>query len=101
MAHSDYNCCAVCDRKMSYVGIGAKTKTEICSTCIANLAQEGVIVHNVEELVDWAKDNNKETVKNILQIVGFHFCYYGNWVDESIEEKGIEEDKETRRIKGN
>ena len=46
MAHADYHCCAVCDKKISFGGFGATTKEQICSECVANLAEKGVIVHN-------------------------------------------------------
>lgn len=89
MAHSDYNCCAVCDRKMGYQGIGARSKTEICSSCVADLAEQGVIVHHTGELIEWIEETETEEVESVLDKVGFSFCYYSNSVDEALESKGI------------
>lgn len=87
MAHAEYNCCAVCDSKLCYAGFNATTKKEICSRCVANLAEKGVIVHDVDELIEWIKNEDAERVANILKDVGFSFCCYSNTVDEIVEKK--------------
>ena len=87
MAHADYNCCAVCDSKLSYAGFSATAKEEICSRCVANLAEKGVIVHDVDELIEWIKNEDAEKVAKVLKDVGFRFCYYSNTVDEIVERK--------------
>jgi len=89
MAHADYDCCAVCDRKLSYAGMNATTKEMICSTCAVNLAERGVFVHNVHELIAWIKTSDTEHVRKVLSEVGFSFCYYQNDVDDAVMEKGI------------
>lgn len=79
MAHADYDCCAVCDCKLSYQGYcSAGTKDEICSRCVANLAECGIIVHNVDELVTWINESPDIIVKAVLVLVGFRKCYYQN-----------------------
>lgn len=87
MAHADYHCCAVCDKKISFGGFGATTKEQICSECVANLAEKGVIVHNVEELIEWIKTEEPKKIATILRDVGFRFCHYYNIVDEMVEKK--------------
>ena len=87
MAHADYHCCAVCDSKMSYAGFDATTKEEICSCCVANLAEKGVIVHDVDELMKWIEEEDNKKVAKILVDVGFRFCHYSNDVDEIVEKE--------------
>jgi len=87
MAHADYNCCAVCDSKLSYAGFDATTKKEICSRCVANLAEKGVIVHDVDELIEWVKNEDAEKVAKILKDVKFKFCFYPNEVDDIVGKK--------------
>jgi len=87
MAHADYNCCAICDSKLNYAGFDATTKEEICSCCVANLAEKGVIVHDVDELIEWIKNEDAGKVAKILKDMGFRFCYYSNTVDEIVEKK--------------
>lgn len=91
MAHGDYHCCAICDCKITYGGLNATTKKKICSECVANLAQEGIIVHNVDELLKWIGDTPIKEVKSILKKVGFYFCFYPNVVDQTLIEKGVVE----------
>ena len=86
MAHADYECCAVCDCKMSYNGFNAKSKAKICSDCVANLAEHDVIVHDWVELVDWVEDTKQSEVEKVLEDVGFSFCCYGNEVDDAVQE---------------
>ena len=87
MAHADYHCCAICDRKISYGGFSATTKEQICSECVANLAEKGVIVHDVPELIEWIIKEDPLKVATILRDAGFRFCYYYNPVDEIVEKK--------------
>ncbi len=88
MAHSDYDCCAVCDSKMSY-SYDSLTKERICSYCVASLAKQGVIVQDVDELKEWIKETPKETVREVLKNAGYQRCFFENDVDELIEKKGI------------
>lgn len=92
MAHADYACCAVCDRKM-YYDPWAEAKTEICSDCVANLATQGVIVHNTSELLAWIKSTDADTVGKVLANAGFRFCHYWNPIDEAVENKGFKPDE--------
>lgn len=80
MAHGDYHCCAICDSKMSYSS-DAETKEHLCSGCVADMAQNGAILHNVEELLEWMQKESKETVISVLSRVGFSKCFYPNRVD--------------------
>ena len=81
MAHGDYNCCAVCDSKLEYSN-DAQTKEELCSWCAVNLAQDGVFVHDVDELKKWMKETNPLVVVTVLTKNHFSTCYYKNEVDD-------------------
>lgn len=91
MAHADYDCCAICDTKQSYQGYStAGTKDEICGYCTANMAEHGVILHNVEEFKKWLTETPKEDVERILTAVGFSRCFYPNEVDVIIHKRDIQ-----------
>ena len=96
MAHGDYHCCALCDCKITYGGFDATTKEQICSECVADLAQKGVIVHNVQELLEWIEKTDIKILKSILKDIGFTFCFYPNVIDRALIEKGIIKNKERR-----
>ena len=101
MAHADYDCCAICDCKLSYVGFyNARTKEDICSYCVAELVKRGVIVHSVDELLEWLSKEDIEKVKTILEELNFRCCYYKNSVDELLVSRGIIFDEKTREIIG-
>ena len=83
MAHADYECCAICDGKIAFAVLAA-AKERICSSCVANLAMHGVIVHDVEELLDWIQSTPTLKVLATLASVGFRYCGYPNAVDEAV-----------------
>ena len=51
MAHGDYDCCAVCDCKLSYNSTNPYTKEEICVDCLKALRDNGVNVLDPTEKV--------------------------------------------------
>lgn len=83
MAHGDYECCAICDCKMQYVGLNEKFKTDICSECrernnISTVKQFIEMINTFDDdikLTEWLKD------------IGFSYCFYSNDVDCFIEFK--------------
>lgn len=83
MAHGDYHCCAVCDRKMQYGGRWSKTKENMCTSCLKNLRDENINVLDVDELIDWIKNN--DNAQSTLKQIGFETCHYSNPVDEVFE----------------
>jgi len=84
MAHADYDCCAVCDSKMGF-NSDAMPKERICSNCVANLAENGVIVHGVDELIVWIENEEREKLFSILAKVGYSPCIYGSDTDDAVE----------------
>ena len=96
MAH---DCCAICDSKQSYNAWDSETKGEICSYCVCDLSKEGVVVHDVKELLAWIDETDVDEIRDILIRVKFNKCYYSNEVDDSLIEKGIRFNSD-RTIKG-
>ena len=82
MAHGDYDCCAVCDRKMAYGG--ERTKEDLCSECAIALAKRGVFCGSVAELLVWIKGSDFS--RPMLLEAGYSPCYYTNAVDAAVEE---------------
>jgi hypothetical protein len=81
MAHGDYECCAVCDDKLSYDSEAAP-KDVLCSGCAVDLAQRGVFVHDVAELAVWMKAAAPVTVVSALGASHFRKCAYTNDIDK-------------------
>lgn len=84
MAHSDYNCCAVCDTKMNYNAADARTKEDICTDCMRSLHSCGIMVYDGEELLQWMNSKPAaEAVRDIKVAVGtISKCFYPNPVDD-------------------
>lgn len=84
MAHADYTCCAICDRKVNY-SPDSEAKEVICTQCLKNLHKAGVMVYTSEELLEWMKNNPDKAVDTLLS-VGFSTCGYGNPIDDTFRE---------------
>lgn len=83
MAHGDYNCCAVCARKLEYAGMNPKHKMRICQNCQKALRDEGAPIITVSELIEWvAKD--PDVAIPTLNEVGFKECHYETEVDTAV-----------------
>lgn len=90
MAHADYDCCAICDCKLSYAGYAdADTKESICETCLKRLQKEGLPIVAVDQLLKWIETAPKAELREKLQRLGFRACYYKNDVDEAVLERGL------------
>lgn len=87
MAHGDYHCCAVCNRKLDYAGSESRTKEDICSDCLKGLRAAGIPVVAVDELIAWIATTDAEAVTAKLAEVGFKECFYGNPVDAAYRAK--------------
>ncbi len=84
MAHGDYHCCAVCDRKLDYAGDDARTKEDVCTDCIRSvLAETGVLVTTGDELLAWI------TTAPVAAVGALDIrpCYYRNPVDDAVKAK--------------
>lgn len=92
MAHSDYNCCAVCDKKMEYAGLNARTKNRICESCLIRLTKMGILMDDgdpiltADQLQDWILVASLEDLKRLIE-ARFQTCYYENPVDETFESR--------------
>ena len=83
MAHANYDCCAICDVKLEYTGMYAKTKEEICGNCLQNLYNSGGFlkdepIFTVEQLMEWMEAEEPEKVIDILEHIGFTKCICGD-----------------------
>lgn len=84
MAHADYECCAVCDSKMSF-GSDFDAKTGLCVRCGVELTKHGVIVKSASELLDWMKSAPPAKILSALSLCGFQKCCYSNEIDGYFE----------------
>lgn len=102
MAHGDYNCCAICDNKMGYAGWEAETKEEICENCLEELEKLNLNIKNIENLKKFIKETDYKTLEETLINLGYHFCYYGNDIDELVtlqfQPSGMEFEEYIKRI---
>lgn len=86
MAHADYDCCAICDDKISYSGFATPaTKEDICTKCRRLLQNRNINVVDKEQLLEWIK--NTPDAKKIPTDIGYQKCYYKNDVDEALREE--------------
>ena len=90
MAHSDYDCCAVCDSKMTYRHAAAGTKDSICSTCTNNLFQwTGVYIGSVDDLLTYFADLSDDKLLETLHSLDFCSCMFENKVDRYLKDRGM------------
>jgi len=80
MAHGDYNCCALCDRKLDYRPYDAATKEELCVDCMKALHGAQVMVYTGAELEAWIKAN-PVSAHDLLPSLGYSKCFYRNPID--------------------
>lgn len=71
MAHGDYHCCAICDRKMGYDPDGATSKEDICVEC-----REEHGIATVQQLIDMIEEGDPKVIDLPLR-----YCHYANPVD--------------------
>lgn len=83
MAHGDYDCCAVCDRKMGY-STSPNTKEDLCAECAVALMENGVRATSAQDVLAWVKQESPATVRHVLERVGYKECYYGNDFDVAV-----------------
>jgi hypothetical protein len=88
MAHGDYNCCLICDRKMEYNPYEASTKESPCIDCIEKMRNSGMVVLSVEEMKKAVDEKGDDAIKWLHEI-GYEHCYYDNHIDSYLEEKGL------------
>lgn len=87
MAHSSYDCCAVCDRKMGYNPGEPTTKEEICTQCLKGVRALCLPFLDGMEMVAWVNDNDAKIVEDNLRSLGFATCIFDNPVDDAVKAK--------------
>lgn len=99
MAHADYDCCAICDSKITF-NVDAEAKTDICDYCRESLHEIGVSPQTVKNLKDWIRKTDHDDLLETLTSIGFWLCSYSNDVDNLVKtkltEKEIKDFKEKR-----
>lgn len=83
MAHGDYNCCMICDRKMEYNAYEAETKKRPCIGCISTMRDVGTILLTPDEFVAHMKSLSPTDGAAFLVRIGFSKCSYQNAVDQA------------------
>lgn len=95
MAHGDYDCCLICDCKMSF-SYDARTKEEVCTACLKFMRDRGEILLSQEEVIEFLKARDDESALKWLNEVGYSPCYYRCDSDSYILfERGFDVNKET------
>ena len=95
MAHADYDCCAVCDSKMSYSGgDSAGTKEDLCFDCARRLKDLGVDINDANDLLGWIEDTPISEIAPVLVDAGFRRCYYENFIDTLLVGSGAQFDND-------
>lgn len=95
MAHADYDCCLICDRKMSF-SYDARTKEEVCVDCLKAMRERGEILLSPEEVIELLKNKDDESMLKWLNEVGYVACHYFTCSSADryiIEERGFDTDK--------
>jgi hypothetical protein len=75
MAHGDYDCCAICDKKMSYSG-DPSTKDDLCSSCAVDFESKTP--------ADFIENLLKGSIKKSELKEVYSPCFYPNMFDLTI-----------------
>ena len=90
MAHADYDCCLICDCKMSF-SYDARTKEEACVNCLHTMRHMGEILLTQEEVIAFLKARDDEAALKWLNEVGYSACHYRCDADNYIiDERGFD-----------
>ena len=90
MAHADYECCCVCDRKMAHNEMAA-AKTKMCRWCVARLrkilAKEEIDgeIKDPEGFLELISSLPKDRLETLLKKIKFRACRYPNPIDDYLE----------------
>jgi hypothetical protein len=84
MAHADYDCCAICDAKQDYNAGNARTKEDLCASCLKILREHGVNALDVAGLSMWIECTEKATVQDVLRAAQYAACHYPNDLDAMV-----------------
>lgn len=83
MAHCDYNCCAICDRKMAYNAFDPDTKAAVCPECAVEFyALTGRKATTGAQVAAYIRELGEDAV-GALKGIGFSECMYPNDVDDA------------------
>ena len=95
MAHADYDCCLICDCKMSF-SYDSRTKEDVCRGCLHVMRKRGEILLSQEEVIEFLKTRDDESALKWLNEVGYSACFYRCDADNYIiDERGFDVNKGT------
>lgn len=87
MAHADYNCCLICDRKMDYSS-DAETKAHPCPECVATMRDSGgPILLTQPEVIQYVRDTPAEEASAYMRKIGYRRCFYPNDADDAVADQ--------------
>lgn len=90
MAHGDYNCCAICDRKMEYSN-SASTKEDLCASCAVNVSMMfGQKITTPEAFIAKAKELPLDVLIGALVELGYSRCSYSGEIDREMGRLGVQ-----------
>ena len=87
MSHSAYHCCCLCDERTFYGGIDIESKDCVCTYCAVKLAQEGIIVRDIKEFVNFISTYPSNILYDFLVLHNLRCCWYENNIDDLIKTK--------------
>jgi|FLYL01.1.fsa_nt_gi hypothetical protein len=86
MAHGNYECCMICDASLCF-DAQAKSKESLCPSCAINVYEEtGLRVPRPVEFIAWVRLQTPESLRPVLERLGFESCGYPNPVDAAVVE---------------
>lgn len=89
MAHADYDCCAICDCKMSYNSSEPKTKESLCEECLERINSMGIHVYKLDQVKSLLLRMTNELALEFLHKLHFSPCYYPNPFDQYLIDRGL------------
>lgn len=70
---------------MDYNSGSARTKEDICVTCLHGLRDAGVAALDPAEFIAWVNSSTPETLAAILPRLGYNPCFATNPVDGAVK----------------
>ena len=98
MAHADYGCCFVCDKKLE-PNSNAMTKEAICGGCQNKIRKlKDKVICSRQDFIKLIDDFDNCDLKKFLKDVNFRVCHYPNFIDSYICQRIVTD--ENRYIRG-
>jgi len=99
MSLVDYECCAVCDKRLAYYP-GVDPKTTLCPRCIFELAEFGVFIYNMDQFREWIQTADPQALREILTRLNYRPCPRENGLDDIILDRAFSEIARVEQVEG-